>query len=731
MAFPAQAREEAMRLPREIVTSSERRVRLERLGAQAVRQRASGEAEAVRAPLGAGVKRLEVDPPQLSSEALRNKASALRSFGLEPSTTELERMIGTNDLVDEFYLERALLAARPVCRLVARNASGHERGYATGFKVSPRLVLTNWHVFRTLSEADNGLAEFDYKLDIRGNPAPYYRFALLPNRFYYSNQELDYCLVAVDTQSLEGTMELHQFGHHPLSPNPDKIEEGQWITIIQHPGGQRRQFAIRENQLVDQQDQFLWYRSDTAQGSSGAPAFNDSFQVVALHHSGKARKDGQKYVLKDGRRVDSIEDVDDSDVIWEANEGVRISRLCEHMRQNLPTGNEFVSELHGSMRASGVMSEVLGGPQASAGPEPRGTAAARVTSGGTEVVLPVRIHVSLTCGPTATEAGRRAGELPAGEPASATMALEKYVQPPVDPDYDNRRGYDPSFLGTKVPMPTVTKSGVVAKMEDGSQEIPYEHFSVLLHKTRRLAICTASNVDGAPKSRRPEPGDYTRKGLTGLGPNDREKWVTDPRIPAKHQTPDVFYTKDGGAFDKGHIVRREDVCWGKTRDQIVRANSDTFHTTNCSPQVAEFNQSGKGGIWGRLENEVLSQVKGTRYSVFAGPLLSDEDRIFEGKSESGILKLQIPSRYWKVVLAEDNGKLEAFAFLLEQDLADVTLERFEPDQNWVAQMISISELEEKLGIVKFPDVVRDADQHDQAPGEELMRAAEISRYRSK
>src|SRR5690606_15015192 len=46
----------------------------------------------------------------------RDRARHLEFGGARPTDTELERIIGdSNDLVDEFYLERALLAARPVC----------------------------------------------------------------------------------------------------------------------------------------------------------------------------------------------------------------------------------------------------------------------------------------------------------------------------------------------------------------------------------------------------------------------------------------------------------------------------------------------------------------------------------------------------------------------------------------------------------------------------------------
>ena len=66
--------------------------------------------------------------------------------------------------------------------------------------------------------------------------------------------------------------------------------------------------------------------------------------------------------------------------------------------------------------------------------------------------------------------------------------------------------------------------------------------------------------------------------------------------------PDKFYTRDRGNFDKGHIVRRDDVAWGEDYDEVRRANGDTYHVTNCSPQVDAFNRSNLRGDWGKLEN---------------------------------------------------------------------------------------------------------------------------------
>jgi len=55
-----------------------------------------------------------------------------------------------------------------------------------------------------------------------------------------------------------------------------------------------------------------------------------------------------------------------------------------------------------------------------------------------------------------------------------------------------------------------------------------------MDKARRLPVFTASNLDYSAAAKKPEPGDYTRKGLSGLGPNDMELWFAD-RVMASGQ----------------------------------------------------------------------------------------------------------------------------------------------------------------------------------------------------
>ncbi len=672
-------------------------------------------------------------PPPVDTASFAGRAANLSFGGAHPSTIELERLIGNNDLVDEFYLQRALVAAGPVMRITLRDPAGRERGWATGFMVSPHLLLTNWHVFPNLDEAQNAIAEANYVLDIAGNPAPSYRFDVHAEQYYLANQQLDFALVGVTPLAQDGSTPLSRFGYHRLVAEPNKIREGECITIIEHPGGERRQCAIRENNLVKILDQFLWYQSDTAPGSSGAPAFNDSFQVVALHHSGAAKRDEDgKYVLKDGSLRDSLDGVDESQVIWVANEGLRISVLCTYLQSTLDPGKPVEQELLQAMRGGDVLAAALKNAAVTptpveAGPAPSAPAHTDLPAApGTTLTIPLQLQISLGWGgPVGLTVTPQAGQTPSSLnlAPSGLIGEEALRYPVVDRDYSSRTGYDTGFLGIDAPLPQVSDTSLVAVMADGKYAIPYEHFTVVLNKKRRLALFTASNVDYAPAKREPEPGDYSRDGLTGLGPHDQEKWLTDPRIPQLDQLPDVFYTKDGGSFDKGHIVRRNDVCWGSTRAQVVRANGDTFHVTNCSPQVAGFNRPTSGvDNWGDLEVEIQKQSQAEKHCILAGPILAESDRIFDGKDDFGPVRIQIPVRFWKVILANEEGKLAAYGFILQQDLSSVP-EEFSVNATWKPYLIALDTLEAQLSGFVFPPEIHKADRSAVSAARKLARSA--------
>ena len=117
--------------------------------------------------------------------------------------------------------------------------------------------------------------------------------------------------------------------------------------------------------------------------------------------------------------------------------------------------------------------------------------------------------------------------------------------------------------------------------------------------------------------------------------------------------------------DRGHMVRREDPNWGDDEATVRRANFDTFHLTNCSPQHGRFNRN--IATWQGLENYLLENTRtlGFRACVFTGPVLGDDvDRIDE-------LNLFLPREYWKLVVMPVQGedgaiRPHATAYLLSQ-----------------------------------------------------------------
>lgn len=227
----------------------------------------------------------------------------------------LERIIKTDDLLGVRYLEGGVAAARAVGRVVIREADGRIAGYGTGSMVSPDLLLTNHHVLPDATTAGHSRIEFDYQDGLDGQPLPTVELALDPDRFFQADLALDFALVAVRATPAE----LARFGFNRLHEAEGKAIVGDFVTIIQHPGGEKKQIALRENRIVDVLERFLHYETDTEPGSSGSPVFNDQWEVVALHHA-------------------AVPAPEQGELGGWLNEGVRVSRLVAHLRgQEYPT----------------------------------------------------------------------------------------------------------------------------------------------------------------------------------------------------------------------------------------------------------------------------------------------------------------------------------------------------------------------------------------------------------
>jgi endonuclease G len=158
-----------------------------------------------------------------------------------------ERILGASDLLSVNYLTRGARAAAAVCRIRVPTQGGE--WYGSGFLVGPRLLMTNNHVLSSKQEASQTEAEFNYEHDADGILNPPVQFNLAPHEIFFTDVEHDVTFVAVAPFS-EGGVPIERFGYLPLIPLSGKGINGEWVTIIQHPGGEPKQMTVRNNRII-------------------------------------------------------------------------------------------------------------------------------------------------------------------------------------------------------------------------------------------------------------------------------------------------------------------------------------------------------------------------------------------------------------------------------------------------------------------------------------------------
>jgi endonuclease G, mitochondrial len=660
-------------------------------------------------------QRLTFDPRKLSKQLdrrnpidneppdrVKTRLAVARSQGLDV----LERIIVGNDLRPVNYLEKGMDVARSVGRIHKRDSQlGNLLDHATGFLISPHLLLTNHHVFSSPDEARLSEVEFNYQKNKDGAWIGSEFFALQPDTFFFADEQLDFAVVAVAQTARQSGKPLAIFGWLTLNPQIGKVSPGEYLTIIQHPSGEDKQIALRENQLLKIDTHTLWYRTDTAPGSSGSPVFNDTWQVVALHHSGVPEKDANgNYLTLDGKPYEGP--IDGSKIKWIANEGIRVSHLVASLQAAYSNHSLIrgIFETSSSKPSSSVPNnsqskeppmssdaiELAGnhltyGKRTNQNSKPSYDTSAvesyalqSATASQVEVELAtdtgtIRLNIPLTI---TIELGS-VGGVPVVSP-SAIIGEEK-VKPVTD--YSDRKGYDPDFLGSngkRVPLPELTDDmkrdcAINRRAGQGLDEyvLPYHHFSIVMNKVRKMAFYTAVNIDGTSVNR--------------LGRDD--KWIADPRIGKDEQTDNSLYANND--LDRGHLVRRLDPVWGSVAQA---ANVDTFHFTNCSPQHKDFNQSDV--TWQGLENYILDNAIAEKFrvSVFTGPIFRNDDWEYRG--------VKLPRQFWKVLVMANNGKLSATAYLLSQEklIRDLRDEAFSDDKRVRTYQVSIQAIEDLTGL---------------------------------
>lgn len=220
------------------------------------------------------------------------------AYGGDPPSPDLpdrpEVLIfgGTGEWVSTAFLDQARSAGKRVARLrIPRYEHGRfvnpVGAVGTAWLVAPGLLLTNHHVVAARDDNEPAVAESDLHLQVAGAEAwfdyhteggtavraPVREVAALDAR-------LDYAVLRVPSDAEPGDRRPLTAGRH----RPE-LTRGNRLNIVQCPSGGPLRYAIRNNFFVGpgRGSQHIRYLTDTLQGSSGSPVFDDRWQVIAMH----------------------------------------------------------------------------------------------------------------------------------------------------------------------------------------------------------------------------------------------------------------------------------------------------------------------------------------------------------------------------------------------------------------------------------------------------------------
>jgi endonuclease G len=569
-----------------------------------------------------------------------------------------EAIVGsTMDLQGASFLAEGAQIRRAVAYVEVNAPTFSQAG--TGFMVSPQLFLTNRHVIPDANAARGTQITFDREMDELGRPRATTTFLLDPERFalFSKEEELDYALVAVGRLNV-GTGQIADFAYCILSDRPDKHVIGMNVNIIQHPRAWPKMIAVRNNLLEYRTDRTLLYETDTDHGSSGSPVFNDDWDLIALHHWGEPfleHSDEQGHALP-----------------TTINEGVRISAIYHDLEGKLAGLTADQQALlrealsFDKQQTAGTDEHVLSGPRPRPhGSESLGTSEKGMTMAGPDqnelrVTIPIEVVVRIGASGATAAVGAPVAA-PTLAPARALIRAAEAVQ--VDQDYSNRHGFIRDFipgaaLDLPTPKPALAKQVAPLRAEEPAAEageLKYVHFSLKMHKTKRIAVFTATNIDGETYLAIDRGTGQAAEAAEG------DRWFKDPRISASFFLDQTFYAAWSQYFDRGHLTRRTDPTWGDA-DEAERANADTFHFTNCSPQHFRFNQTTRywqGAERYVLENGLLHGESKKRICVYQGP-------IFDDGIDHWADDVQIPSSFFKVIVWRGANGLKSVGLIVDQ-----------------------------------------------------------------
>ena len=166
------------------------------------------------------------------------------------------------------------------------------------------------------------------------------------------------------------------------------------------------------------------------------------------------------------------------------------------------------------------------------------------------------------------------------------------------------------------------------------------------------------------------------------GPYSSRNWKADPKLDDEStlEPNDYKGAWRGIGTDRGHQVPL--ASFSNSPDW-----RELNYLSNITPQDSDLNQ----GPWVKLENAVRSLVRtGQDVYVVSGPLYETFFAALPGADELH----SIPSGYFKVIVSEVNGLMEASAFIMQQNASR--------RDDYCATQVTIDEVEARTGLDIMP-----------------------------
>jgi endonuclease G len=208
-----------------------------------------------------------------------------------PEVIKKELIFGNDDTLQISFLQRGIEVAKSVARVrVPRFANGVQKFLpgekpwimnGTAWLIASDLAITNHHVIaaRLAGEVLPG----DGDLEQQAINATTKSFGV--KELLAASVQLDYALLALKSSP----------GRSALALAPKRVvidpTTRPAVNIIQHPRGQPKRVAVRNNPVSGADQDTLRYYTDTDNGSSGSPVCDDEWKVVALHRGARQTTD--------------------------------------------------------------------------------------------------------------------------------------------------------------------------------------------------------------------------------------------------------------------------------------------------------------------------------------------------------------------------------------------------------------------------------------------------------